>query len=168
MNKNEITLAIVADFSKAFDTIKFDVIIRKLHKVGFSKQSLLWIFSYLCDRQQYIQIDDRKSSMLTVSFGVPQGSVLGPILFNLYVSDMQDHVTAETILQYADDTTFYHHGKILNIADCLVKTQNVLSSLQNWSSANNLLFNEIKTKAILFSGSRLSKLNNHDDLDLQS
>ena len=85
MNKGEVTLSILADFSKAFDTVDYTVLIKKLSKLNMSPEFLHLIFSYISDRSQYVQIDSNKSCHEKVNFGVPQGSALGPILFNIYV-----------------------------------------------------------------------------------
>ena len=80
MKKGELTLMVLADYSKAFDTVSYSVIIQKMYKMGFSKPFLSWM-TYLCDRRQYVQIDDKKSTLERLQFGVPQGSILGPLLF---------------------------------------------------------------------------------------
>ena len=90
MKRKEVTLMVLADFSKAFDTISFSATIVKLYKLGFSKPFLKWLLSYLSDRPQFVQIDDRKSSYQSSQYGVPQGSILGPVIFNLYVSDLHE------------------------------------------------------------------------------
>ena len=71
MDKGEVTLMVMADFSKAFDTICFRTTLLKLHKLGFTKPSLKWLLSYLCDRCQFVQIDDKSSSCQTIAFGIP-------------------------------------------------------------------------------------------------
>ena len=110
MDKGEVTLMVMADFSKTFDTICFRNTLLKLHKLGFTKPSLKWLLSYLCDRCQFVQIDDKSSSCQTIAFGIPQGSILGPMIFNLYVSDLKDVIPASIkCSQYADDKTLYHH-----------------------------------------------------------
>ena len=79
---------VMADFSKEFDTICFRNTLLKLHKLGFTKPPLKWLLSYLCDRRQFLQVDDEILSCQTIAFGIPQGSILGPMSFNLYVSSL--------------------------------------------------------------------------------
>ena len=81
INAREISVVVLVDFSKAFDTVAHDVIISKLQKLGFSKDFLNWTYNYLSSRSQYVQIDANKSKILPTNFGVPQGSILGPVLF---------------------------------------------------------------------------------------
>ena len=73
---------VCADYSKAFDTVQFKAVLAKLHEMGFSKSFLLWVLSYLSERRQLVQIDDNLSELAYLEFRVPQGSILGPVLFN--------------------------------------------------------------------------------------
>ena len=177
MNRGEITLAVMADFSKAFDTVTYKTVILKLHAQGFSKDSLRWITSYLTGRRQFVQIDDRKSEIINVTSGVPQGSILGPVLFNLYVNDLAGKLP-ETVKshQYADDTTMYAHCKPKELQLCESDMQRALNDLHSWSIETNLTLNASKTKTILFSTQQMShvhKLENYnislscDGLDLE-
>ena len=141
MNRGEVTIMVFADFSKAFDTVHFDIIIRKLHLMGFSTQFLRWMMSYLTERQQYVQIDDKKSGKLYTNFGVPQGSILGPVLFNLYVADLADELgTVCNCHQYADDTTIYNSVKPKDFQLGVEQMNNSLTNLTRWSDESiNLL-----------------------------
>ena len=114
MNKSEVTLAILIDYSKAFDTIDQNILLEKLLKFNFSPQAIEIIFSYISDRKQYVQVDDKSSEMSNMYFGVPQGSILGPVLFNLYVADLSE-ILSSTSAQYADDTTIYDIVKMVQL-----------------------------------------------------
>ena len=177
MNRGEITLAVMADFSKAFDTFTYKTEILKLHAQGFSKDSLRWITSYLMGRRQFVQIDDRKSEIINVTSGVLQGLILGPVLFNLYVNDLAGK-PPETVKshQYANDTTMYAHCKPKELQLCESDMQRALNDLHSWSIETNLTLNASKTKTILFSTQQMShvhKLENYnislscDGLDLE-
>ena len=170
MQKGEITLAVFADFSKAFDTVDFSTILMKLNKLGFSKSTLHWFLSYLSGRKQFVQVDNNQSTLLDVLFGVPQGSVLGPVLFNLYTLDLQNHVDCPT-LQYADDTTMYSSCKPNKLPELNTKLQYNIESLYQWAQDSNLAFNVSKTKAVLFASTKLRSIhkleNNMINLSLQ-
>ena len=150
MNKGEIMLSVMADYSKAFDTVDFQTLIMKLHQFNFSKDALLLLTNYLSNRYQYVQVHETKSNKLLVTNGVPQGSILGPILFNIYVADMNQNIQGNC-LQYADDTNLYYHTKPKDLSECVNKMNIDLKNLINWSNSTNLIFNSTKTKTLLFS-----------------
>ena len=81
-DRGEVTIAVLTDFSKAFDTVDFAALLQKLYKLNFSKEALKFILIYLTDRKQFVQIDDKISSNKTVKFGVPQGSILGWVQYS--------------------------------------------------------------------------------------
>ena len=114
MNTSEATFGILLDYSKAFDIIDHLTLLEKFHKLNFSKQTLKLIHSYVSERKQFVQVDDKSSSVKLNNFGVPQGSILGPVLFNLYIVDLVENVTCDS-LQYADDSTLYKHSKPKNL-----------------------------------------------------
>ena len=119
MNKGEITIAKFAYFSKAFDTIDYAVLIQKLHSNNFSKCFLYWLVDYLSHRQRYGQIDGKRLKRPYVKFGVSQGSILKPVLFNLYVFDIKKNIPhLISCLQYANDSTLYRHSKPKDINTC--------------------------------------------------
>ena len=111
MNRSEVTLSVIIDYSKALDTIDHRILLEKLQNKNFTKNTIKIICSYLIERYQYVQIEDKRSTQLPMFFGVPQGSILGPVLFNLYVAELADR-TYSTTIQYANDTTLYRHCKI--------------------------------------------------------
>ena len=104
MNASEITLGILLDYSKAFDTIDHLMLLEKLHQLNFSVQAKKLLHSYVLERQQFVQVDDKSSSVKLNNFGVAQGSIWGPVLFNLSIVDLVENVTCDS-LQYADDCT---------------------------------------------------------------
>ena len=164
-NKSEITMAIIADFSKAFDTVDFGTLIDKLLKLNFGNRFIRLIADYLNERYQFVQIDDQMSDLTKIQYGVPQGSILGPILFNIYVSDLANH-TNSSCIQFADDTTFYKHTKVNEISTCAKLMSDDISSIKRYSVESNLIINKKKTKTMLFSTGRMSKIHNLDDPEI--
>ena len=117
MNKGEITFIAFTDFSKAFDTVDFEVIIKKLQIIGFSHSSLNWILNYLTGRKQLVQVNATIQTSRHIVW-LPQGSILGPMLFNLYVNDLQNCFICGCF-QYADDTTVYRSCTPKNFDQCV-------------------------------------------------
>ena len=103
LNKVFQTDVIYLDFSKAFDSVPHSLLIHKLKTFGFNGDLLNWLKTYLTGRKQQVVIEGAKSSWLSVTSGVPQGSILGPLLFLLYMNDMPDVVSFCSISLFADD-----------------------------------------------------------------
>ena len=114
LNKNETTMSVFIDYSKALDAIQHETLIKKLANLNFSNSSIKIILNYLSNIQQYVQLDDKKSSYRPIYFGVPQGSILHPVLFNIYVSSLPSCLKSNSI-QYADETSLYLSNSIRNI-----------------------------------------------------
>ena len=103
--------------------------------------------SYPTDREQFVQINDKLSIKAIICSGVPQGSLLGPVLFNLYVGDMHQNVhPEEECLQYANDSTLNNHCRIEELEAVKLNLEQSLSTLNEWSSDINLVFNKKKRK----------------------
>ena len=111
---------------------------------------IYWIFNYLTDRH-FVQIDSSISNILITSFGVPQGSILRPILFNLHVADMANNLSESQCIQYADDSTIYRSCEAKEVTKCFSELENELKLLEQWSKNTNLVFNCKMTKSMLFS-----------------
>ena len=148
---------VLADFWKAFDTISFSATIVKFYKLGFSKPFLKWLLSYLSGRSQFVQIDNRKSSYHSSQYSVPQGSIVGTMIFNLYVSDLHEVTPSSMVcVQYADDTSLYSHFNVKELDSRAVDMNKTLVSITNWSQDSNLALNPGKTKYMLFSTPQMS------------
>ena len=148
LDNKDHTIAIFLDLKKAFDTVNHDILIRKLQNFGCRGTPLNWFQNFLCDRTHCVKIDDAKSDVRTVNIGVPQGSILGPLLFLLYINDFPTDNNYKIVL-YADDTTLIFKHK--NLKE-LIKTINIsLKHIYSWLVTNRLSLNYDKTYPMLFS-----------------
>lgn len=111
IDKKDYFVSIFVDFKKAFDTIDHTILLKKLSKYGIRGVAHKRVTSYLDNRKQFVQINDAKSELLNIICGVPQGSVLGPKLFILYINDIVNVSKILNCLLFADDTTFFYSGK---------------------------------------------------------
>ena len=107
LDRGEQVDVIYLDMTKAFDRVNHEILINKLRRFGFNNNLLNWFQSYLHHRRQQVTVLGSTSSSLPVTSGVPQGSILGPILFLLYVNDLPDAVSSSTIATFADDTEIF-------------------------------------------------------------
>ena len=107
LESNMITCAVFLDLSKAFDTIDNDILLRKLHLYGVRGVALEWFRNYLTGRSQYVSYYDMNSASRDVTCGVPQGSVLGPLMFIIYANDLPKSLSHSKSILFADDTTIY-------------------------------------------------------------
>ena len=117
-----------------------------MHTLNFYKRFFYWIFSYLTDRRHFVQINSNISNILYTNFGVPQGSILGPVLSNLCVAGMKSILNGSECIKYADDSTIYCSCKIKNINKCSNEIESDLNAVDVWSKDTNLVFNPNKTK----------------------
>lgn len=146
---NKYCLAVFIDFRKAFDTVFHEWLIKKLEKMGIRGDSLEYIKSYLSNRKQFTIFRTGTSSTKLNNIGVPQGSCLGPLLFNLYTNDMHELFSNITTTMFADDTVLSKCGDNLN---ALVSDLNIeLDKLKDWCNFNKLALNSDKTKWMLFT-----------------
>ena len=150
MDKNNMPINIFMDLSKAFDTLDHGILFHKLEYYGFKGPSLELMKCYLSNRTQYVELDNVKSDPMKISCGVPQGSILGPLLFIIYLNDLPSVTKKLKTLIYADDTTLFATLNNTNFATIEKKINNELKSICNWLKLNKLSLNIEKTKAMLF------------------
>ena len=161
--KGSLTGMILIDLQKDFDTIDHKILIEKMSCFGFHESTIRWYESYLTNRCFIVNVGKDFSSPGKLSCGVPQGSILGPLLFLLYVNDMPQAIKSDLLL-YADDTCLMYTGKDIKMIEEQLNTD--LSSLCDWFIDNKLSvhFGEEKKKSILFGNKR--QLKNQRDLVL--
>ena len=135
------------DIRKCFDTINHEVLNYKLSHYGIEGTELQWFDNYLSDRRQMVFTNGNKSNEAVLNIGVPQGSVLGPTLFMLYVNDISQYVTLSTCNLYADDTVIYCSGN--NISELEKKLQSSVDEVHNWYKANRLCINSEKSNVLV-------------------
>lgn len=164
IEQNMFTIGIFIDFSKAFDCLDHKILIEKLQCYGIRGNALELLQSYLQGRTQSVHINNVKSPYLPISCGVPQGSILGPLLFNAYINDIVLIDLAVKFIIYADDSTILVSGKDVNVA--ILKCNEVLTQLSTWCYRNKLKVNPSKTKAIIFR-SRNKTVPHHDTITFE-
>ena len=150
MDKQMHTGMILVDLQKAFDTLDHGVLLEKMKYFGFRASVIKWFESYLSNRKFLVCIDNVFSEAGTLKYGVPQGSILGPVLFLLYVNDLPQSLSDAGSYLHAHDTCiFYQYEDVKKIENVLNKE---FSSLRQWFIDNKLSihFREDKTRSILF------------------
>ena len=158
-NKEQID-AILLDFSKAFDKVDHEILLTKLSSLGIGGSLLLWIRSFLSNRIQTVLVDGAKSSPAPVLSGVPQGTVLGPLLFLAYINDINQNLTEGTQIRlFADDSLLYR--TIRNDEDALT-LQRDLNTLQTWEAANCMEFHPEKCQILRITKKQTPILANYN------
>lgn len=151
IDEKKYSIGIFVDLKKAFDTLDHDILLHKIEKMGIRGIALNWIKSFLTNRQQQVSFHNTFSNISDIVCGVPQGSVLGPKLFLLYINDIYKSINKSKAVMFADDTTLISSGK--NLKDALNIANEDLNSLDVWLRENKLSINTDKTKFIIFKNS---------------
>ena len=155
IDEKKVTAMVLIDLSKAFDSICHTTLLNKLQGLGTSAKALNWFQSYLIKREQTTRIGTSISSSLTVTHGVPQGSILGPVLFSLYMNDLPDTITNCSVESYVDDTKLFLSFTTNDKDGALSQIIQDLNNLTRWCCTNRLLINPQKTKLMLFGTRQL-------------
>ena len=144
IDQGKYTLGIFLDFSKAFDTINHKVLIKKLEHYGIQGICLKWFINYLMGRKQVVRYNSIKSDQMMTSSGVPQGSILGPLLFLLYINNIQNCSKLISMILFADYTNIFYSDT------CLKKLNDIMqeeaNKITNWLNTSILSINISKTK----------------------
>jgi hypothetical protein len=148
IDKKLITLGIFIDLKKAFDTISHKKLIKKFANIGISGTALKILESYLKNRSQIVKIGQYKSNPQNITFGIPQGSILGSLFFIIYVNNLDNLGLSGHLTLYADDTCLFYSG--YSIHDIIVEAQKDLDKLNSWFLHNLLTINVKKTSFIIF------------------
>lgn len=149
MDNKYFLVSIFVDLQKAFDTLDHRILLQKLHRYGIRGVAHKWVTSYLNNRNQFVEINNVQSQKKRVTCGVPQGSVLGPVLFILYINDIVSVSNLLKCIMFADDTTLFYSGE--NVNTVLQTVQNEFEKIIMWFNANRLSLNISKTKYMIFS-----------------
>jgi hypothetical protein len=160
LEKNEYGVCIFLDFAKAFDTVNHDILIEKLEHYGIRGVALNWLKNYLTNRMQCTEIGDVQSELELIKCGVPQGSVLGPLLFLIYINDIVHSSKLFKFTLFADDTSLYYSCKQPNKLEETINTE--LSKISDWLSANRLSLNVGKSKLLYYTNRNREALKNID------
>ena len=154
LENKKLTVAVLLDLSKAFDTIDHKVMLKKLELYGVRGNTLSWFESYLSDRRLRVKcrtacsMEETYSDTYHIEYGTPQGSCLGPLIFLIFVNDMSLHINDGDIIQFADDTTLIFGHRNTNYLKFCIEGQ--LAVLQDWFYANKLTLNVEKSVYLLF------------------
>ena len=153
MDNKQMTCGIFIDLSKAFDTVDHQILIGKLEHYGIRGTALELFKSYLSNRKQYVHINNCKSQTRPISCGVPQGSVLGPLLFLIFINDLPNCCPLGKFRIFADDTNVFFHCK--NSDELILIGKTIMIELNSWFTANKMTLNTDKTSFTIFKTNRL-------------
>ena len=150
MESGKIPCSLYIDLSKAFDTLCYDILLHKLRYYGFSGTELKLLRCYLRNREQYVKYNNYQSELIDISTGVPQGSILGPLLFNICINDLITVSDKLNFIMYADDTTIYFNLEDFDPTCIEADITNELEKVNIWLKLNKLSLNTQKTKLMVF------------------
>ena len=147
IDRGEKVVSVFLDLRKAFDVIDHNILLEKMENRGITSNELKWFYSYLNDRYQLVPSGGKVSSKRLIIHGVPQGSGLGPTLFNIHINDIFKFVGALTFFLYADDTEIHASSMDIDEAECSVNED--LARVSDWWRQNGLISNHKKCEVIL-------------------
>lgn len=159
-DNNQNSCLILLDYSKAFDTLDHATLCAKLKYYGFGVTATSFFHNYLNNRRQKVILNDNISNTLSISRGVPQGSVLGPLLFSIYTADLNKCLQFCTSHQYADDTQIYYSFSLFDLDTAVLKINSDLDKISKFSADHGLVLNEVKTELLVFGKHKAQIIDN--------
>ena len=160
IDDSEFACGVFLDFKKVFDTVNHGILLKKLRHYGV-RGPLKWFTSYLTGRKQYTKVNNIDSQITDIFYGVPQGSVLGPLLFLIYINDLNRAVTFSYIQHSADDTNIiYRHKSLRKICQ---RINYDLINIVEWPRANRIALNTDKTKSVYIIQSTKKTFNHKNE-----
>ena len=165
VDNNLITCGVFLDFSKAFDTVNHEILLRKLHKYGIRGKALDWFTSYLTNRTQYVKLGNVESSFLQIVCGVPQGSTLGPLLFLLYINDLANSSDVLSFRLFADDANIFYATKTSKDLEAVMNSE--LQKVINYCNLNKLSINMKKTNFMIITSPQKPAIHNINILNIE-
>ena len=154
LDNKRLGSGIFINLQKAIDTVNHRILLSKLEHYGIRGCAFEWFRSYLSDRKKYVSVNGSNSNLLSITCGVPQGSVLGPLLFLIYINDLPNASKKLTFYLFADDTNIYYEAKDLSNLTKVVNKE--LRLVKKWLDANKLSLNIDKTNYIIFHSSSVN------------
>ena len=157
IDEKSASLLVLLDMSKAFDSLNHNLLLEKLRKLGLKDSAVSWFSSYLSSRYQRVRYEDSVSEMLPLTNGVPQGSILGPVLFKIYISDLISAITHSHTAAYVDDSQLYFKFPVSDSSSAMAAVNQDLWNITKWCATNALLINLDKTKLVVVGSAQLIK-----------
>ena len=157
LQNDEISCSLYLDLKKAFDTVSFEILLKKMRVIGIRGSVLKILESYLNNRKQVVKINETVSQKQNIGMGVPQGSILGPLLFIIYINDICNVTDIGTFYLFADDTAICIHGK--DYVQLQNKINVLVPKIEEWFCANRLSLNAAKTNYQIYSKTKIGDLN---------
>lgn len=157
LDKGNVVIALFVDIRKAFDCVNHQLLLIKLNQLGMTGTTYNIFKSFLEDRKQFVNIENENSNINQIKSGVPQGAILSPVLFNIFINDIFNLSLHGTLQLYADDAVLVCTGK--DVIEVAQKIEDDLSKIDNWFTNNKLLINTEKTKYLLFTRKKITSTN---------